>query len=69
MSIRLIALDKQPGVIPVGVGETWLRLMEKCILRVTGKESKAACGTGKLSGRVEAGIEGGINAMRLLWEH
>ena len=23
MSGRLIALDKQPGIMPVGVGETW----------------------------------------------
>ena len=29
MSSRLIALDKQPGIRPVGVGETWRRLMEK----------------------------------------
>ena len=36
MSSRLIALDKQPGIMPVGVGETWRRLMEKCLLRVTG---------------------------------
>ena len=32
MSIRLITLDKQPGVRPVGVGETWRRLMAECIL-------------------------------------
>ena len=29
MSGRLIALDKQLGVRPVGVGETWRRLMAK----------------------------------------
>ena len=27
MSGRLIALDKQPGIRPVGVGETWRRMM------------------------------------------
>ena len=68
MSGRLIALDKQPGIIPVVVGETWLRMMVKCLLRVTGQEATAACGTAQLSGGVEAGIEGGIHAMRVLWE-
>ena len=36
MSGRLIALDKQPGIRPVGVGETWRRLMAKCLLKVSG---------------------------------
>ena len=45
MSGRLIALDKCPGIRPVGIGETWRRLLAKCLLRVTGKEAKAACRT------------------------
>ena len=32
---RLIALDKRPGVRPIGVGETFRRLISKAILRVT----------------------------------
>ena len=50
MSGRLIMLDKQPGIRPVGVGETWPRMMAKCLLRVTGQETKAACGTAQLAG-------------------
>ena len=42
MSGRLIALDKQPGVWPVRVVETWRQLMAKCVLRLTGDEAKAA---------------------------
>ena len=68
MSGRLIVLDKQPGIMPVGMGETWRRLMAKCLLRVTGQESKAACGTSQLDGGVEAGIEGAIHEMCVLWE-
>ena len=68
MSGRLIALDNQSGVRPVGVGETWRRLMAKCLLRVTGQETKAACGTEQLAGSVESGIEGAIHAMILLWQ-
>ena len=67
MSDRLIKLGKKPGVKPVGVGENWQRLMAKFLLRVMGQEAKAACGTEQLAGGVEAGIEGGIHAMRLLW--
>ena len=37
MSGRLIALDKCPGIIPVGIDETWRRLLAKCLLRLTGK--------------------------------
>ena len=65
---RLIALDKHPGTRPVGVGETWRRMMAKCLLRVAGPEAKAACGTTQLAGGVEVGIEGAIHAMRVLWE-
>ena len=39
MSGRLIALDKHPGIIPVRVGETWIWLMEKFLLRVAGTEA------------------------------
>ena len=42
MSGRLIALYKQPGIIPVGVGETYCRMMAKCLLWVTEQEEKAA---------------------------
>ena len=65
---QLIALDKQPGIRPVGVGETWRRMMAKCLLRVAGPEANAACGKTQLAGGVEAGIEGAIHAMRVLWE-
>ena len=66
MSGRLIALYKHPGVRPVGVGETWWRIMAKCVLWVTEKESKASCETEQLAGGAKSGIEGWIHAMRLL---
>ena len=42
--------------------------MEKFLLWLTGHEAKAARGTEHLAVGVEAGIEGGIHVMRLLWQ-
>ena len=56
MSVRLVALDKSPGIRPVGIGATWRRLLVKCLLRVSGREATAACRTEQLAGGVEAGI-------------
>ena len=67
MSRRLIGLKKCPGVRPVGMGDTWHRILAKCLLAVTGAEAKEVYGTEQLYGRLEAGIEGGIHAVQLLW--
>ena len=63
---RLIALYKKPEIIPVGVREIWRRMMVKFLLWMTGKEAKAAYGTDLLAGSVEAEIESGIHAIRVL---
>ena len=68
MSDRLITLDKQPGIRPVGVGNTWRRMMATCLLQVAWPEDKSACGTTQNSGGLEARIEGAIHVMRVLWE-
>ena len=41
--------------------------MVKCLFRVTDQEAKASYGTEKRDGGVEAGIEGSIHAMKVLW--
>jgi hypothetical protein len=58
---RLIALEKNPGVRPVGIGETWSRLFSKTVLLLTLDEPKAACGADQLCSGLEAGIEGAIH--------
>ena len=36
LACRLIVLDKNPGIRPIGIGETIRRIMNKAILRITG---------------------------------
>jgi hypothetical protein len=52
----------------VGIGERWSRLTAKCVLLVAGGEAKDECGVDQLCAGLKARIEGGIHAMRLLWE-
>ena len=43
MSDQFIVINKQPGVRPVGVGETWRRLFPMILLKVTGPEVTMVC--------------------------
>jgi len=68
MSGRLLALDKCPGVRPIGIGETWRRAIAKCVLHVAGKEASASCGVDQLCAGLQAGIDGAIHAMQHEWD-
>ena len=61
---RLTALDKQPGVRPIGVASVASRTVAKCLLKVVGDDAKAACGNVNLCAGLEAGIEGALHAVR-----
>jgi hypothetical protein len=65
---RLIALDKCPGIRPVGIGEIWSRLIAKVIFVEAGPEAKNACSDNQLCAGLEAGIEGGIHAVNQFWK-
>ena len=41
--------------------------MYKCLFQVTGNEAKEACGIEQLASVMEAGIEGGIHAIQMIW--
>ena len=66
--IRLVGLDKCPGVRPIGIGDILRRLLCKTLLIVVGNEATRACGTDQLCSGLEAGIEGGIHHMRSMWD-
>ncbi len=68
MSGRLLALDKCPGIRPIGIGETFRRLMAKLVIAVTRNEAQIACGVDQLCAGLQAGIEGGIHAVQQIWE-
>ena len=67
-SCRLIALDKQPEVRPIGIGETLRRLLGKAVADLTGDDLAYAFGSEQLAGGVSCGIEGSIHGLRELFE-
>ena len=64
---RLIALDKQSGVRPIGVGETIRWLLGKAILRVIGTDVIEATGASQLCAGQLGGCEAAVHAVRDLF--
>ena len=58
MACCLVALNKRPGVRPVGIEEMLRRALDKLIMRAARDKSKTACGNLQLCAGLEAGIEG-----------
>jgi hypothetical protein len=68
MACQPVALDKEPGMRPVGIGEIFRRLLAKTILLVVGKYATCACGNLNLCAGLKAGIERVVHALRDTWE-
>ena len=68
MSGRLIALDKQPGLHPVGVGETWRRLFAKIGVKFKGPKATMVCQDDQLCAGLNAGIYGAVYGVQDIWD-
>ena len=56
MACCLVALDKRPGVRPVGIGETHRRAFAKLVMRAAADQAKTACGNRQPCAGLKAGI-------------
>ena len=58
MSSRLIALDKCPGVCPIGIGEAFQWILCKVVALATHADLEDVCGVAYLCSGLRAGMEG-----------
>ena len=65
---RLIPLDKNPGVRPIGVGEVLRRIIGKAILSVIKPEILSSAGNLQLCAGQAGGCEAAVHAMSDIFE-
>ena len=69
LACRLIPLDKQPGVRPIGIGEVLRRIMGKAVMKVVKPDVLAAVGFNQLCAGQDAGSEIAIHAVREMFDN
>ena len=69
VSCRLIPLDKNPGVRPIGIGETTRRIVGKCISWILRKDIQQAAGPLQTATGLQGGAEAAIHSMKLIFEN
>ena len=67
LASRLIAVNKMPGVRPIGVGEVVRRIIGKAILRVVRQDVLSVVGIDQLCAGQPGGCEAAIHAIRHLF--
>jgi hypothetical protein len=65
--VRTVALDKSPGVRPLGIGESWMRLWSDCSHTKTKVAATNACGNTQLCAGLRSGIEANLHAVQAIW--
>ena len=69
IACRLIPLNKNPGVRPIGICEVVRRIIGKAVLQVTKSDIQSAVGPLQLCAGHIAGCESAVHAMRQVFEH
>ena len=64
LACRLIALDKHPGVHPIGIGDTARRIIAKAVLSIVQPDIQDAAGCQQMCGGQICGIEAAVHATR-----
>ena len=68
VACRLIALDKCPGVRPIGIGETARHIIGKAIVTALGDNIQSAAGPLQVCAGHQSGCEAAIHAMKQIFE-
>ena len=66
-SSRLVALDKCPGIRPIGIGEVVRRIIGKAIMRIVKHDLQDAVGSIQLCAGQLAGCEAAVHAMKSIF--
>ena len=69
LACRLIALDKCPGVRPIGIGDTARRIVAKAVLSVVKPDIQHASGCLQMCGGQISGIEAAVHAIRSAFDN
>ena len=68
VACRLIALDKKPGIRPIGIGETLRRILGKVVCSMTRFDLSDSCNISQLCGGVRCGIEAAVHTVSDLFK-
>ena len=68
MASRLVPLNKNPGLRPLGVGEVLRRVMGKVVMSAFSEDVTIASSDAQMCGR-RSGSEAAIHAMRRMFQH
>ena len=65
---RLVALDKCPGIRPVGIGEVVRRIIGKAVLAAVGPQVQEVTGALQVCAGQRGGSEAAVHAMRQIFQ-